>query len=89
VIVGGNVSDSVAQKILRTDPVAHRRTGIICRDPKHGQQPSSPVAPLPTPAQPAAVTAPRLLDRSQIPRTSSYVEIDLKSVASSELSHPR
>ena len=82
VTVGGNVSDSVAQKILPTDPdgriVEPDYFAVIQID---GQQPSSPVGPLPTPAQPAAVTAPRLLrQEANPPGTTLYVEIDLKIV---------
>jgi hypothetical protein len=82
VTVGGNVSDSVAQKILPTDPngriVGPDYFAVIRID---GQQPSSPVGPLPTPTQPTAVTAPRLLrQESNPPWTTLYFEIDLKIV---------
>jgi len=82
VTVGGNVNDSVAQKILPTDPhgriAAPDYFAVIRID---GQQPSDAVGPLPTPAQPAAVTAPRLLrQESDPPGTTLYVEIDLKIV---------
>ena len=82
VTVGGNVSDSVAQKILPTDAngriVGPDYFAVIRID---GQQPSSPVGPLPTPTHPTAVTAPRLLrQESNPPGTTLYVEIDLKIV---------
>jgi flagellum-specific peptidoglycan hydrolase FlgJ len=82
VTVGGNVSDSVAQKTLRADPdgrIAEPDYFAVIRI--EGQRPVTPVGPSPAPTQPDAVAAPRLLrQESTPPGTTLYVEIDLKIV---------
>ena len=77
--VGGNVNNSVAQKTLRTDAngtMAEPDYFAVIRI--DSQQPSPPVVPSPTPAQPGGISPPRLLRReSTPPGTTLYVEIDL------------
>ncbi len=79
VTVGGNVNNSVAQKTLRTDAngaIAEPNYFAVIRI--DSQQPSPPVVPSPTPAQPGGISAPRLLrQESTPPGTTLYVEIDL------------
>ena len=80
--VGGNVNNSVAQKTLRTDAngtMAEPDYFAVIRI--DSQQPSPPVVPSPTPAQPGGISPPRLLRReSTPPGTTLYVEIDLEIV---------
>jgi flagellum-specific peptidoglycan hydrolase FlgJ len=70
-IVGGNVSDSVKQRPLKTDAGGRIVTpGYFSVIRVEGGQPPVPVAPSPTP---------RLLRRESIPPGATlYVEIDLK-----------
>ena len=87
--VGGNVSNSVAQKTVRTDPngriVEPDYFAVIRID---SQQPSTPVVPFPTPPRPA-VGSPRLLKQeSTPPRTTLYAEIDLKIVDTAGITAP-
>ena len=90
VIVGGNVNNSVAQKTLRIDAngrIAEPNYFAVIRIDR--QQPSPVVVPLPTPAQPGAISAPRLLKQeSTPPGTTLYVEIDLKIVDKFGLTAP-
>jgi hypothetical protein len=80
VTVGGNVNNSVAQKILRTDAngrIAEPNYFAIIRVGE--AQPSVPVVPTPLPVTPSAGAAPRLIRRESTPvGTTLYVEIDLK-----------
>ncbi len=90
VTIGGNVNNSVAQKTVRTDASGRimepNYFAVIRID---SQQPTIPVAPLPTPAQPGTVSAPRLLKQeSAPPGTTLYVEIDLKIVDKFGLTAP-
>ncbi|MGH7888564.1 MAG: DUF2272 domain-containing protein, partial [Candidatus Binatia bacterium] len=82
VTVGGNVSNSVGQTPVRTDAngrITQPNYFAVIRI--GSQQPSVPVVPLPTPAQPGAVSAPRLLKQESTPPGATlYVEIDLKIV---------
>lgn len=82
VTVGGNVSNSVAQKTPRTDAngrMAEPNYFAVIRI--GNRQPSSPFVPAPTPASSGAASTPRLLKQeSTPPGTTLYVEIDLKIV---------
>jgi hypothetical protein len=88
--VGGNVSNSVAQKTVRTDPngriVEPDYFAVIRID---SQQPSTPVVPIPTPPRPAVGSPPRLLKQeSTPPGTTLYAEIDLKIVDKAGITAP-
>jgi Uncharacterized protein conserved in bacteria (DUF2272) len=71
VTLGGNVSNSVAQRTLRTDAggrIAEPNYFAVIR--VDGRQPSVPIAPSPTP---------RFLGRESTPPSATlYIEIDLK-----------
>jgi hypothetical protein len=90
VTVGGNVLNSVGQKILRTDV-----NGLIA-EPNYfavirvdSQQPSIPTGPPPTPSPPAGGPAPRLLAHEATPpSTTLYVEIDLKIIDKAGITAP-
>jgi Uncharacterized protein conserved in bacteria (DUF2272) len=88
--IGGNVNNSVAQKTVRTDPegrITEPNYFAVIRI--NGQQPSTPVIPFPTPTRPTAGTPPRLLKQeSTAPRTTLYVEIDLKMVDKAGIKAP-
>jgi len=90
VATGGNVNNSVAQKTVRTDASGRIMEpnffAVIRID---SRQPSIPVVPLPTPAQPGAVSVPRLLKQESTPPGSTlYVEIDLSIVDKFGLTAP-
>src|SRR6516162_2016158 len=78
--VGGNVDNSVGQKILRSDAngrIAEPDYFVVIRIGEG--QPSVPVAPTPLPVTPSAGAAPRLIRRESMPvGTTLYVDIDLK-----------
>ena len=80
VTVGGNVDNSVGQKILRTDANGRMAEPDYFAVIRIGEgQPSVPVAPTPLPVAPSAGAAPRLIRRESTPvGTTLYVEIDLK-----------
>src|SRR5262249_38785257 len=80
VTVGGNVNNSVAQKMLRIDANGRLAEPNYFAIIRVGEvQPSVPVAPAPVPVTPSAGAAPRLIRRESTPvGTTLYVEIDLK-----------
>ena len=89
--VGGNVSNSVAQKTVRTDPngriIEPNYFAVIRID---SQQPSTPVVSLPTPPQPSAGSPSRLLKQESTPPGNTlYAEIDLKIVDKAGITAPR
>jgi hypothetical protein len=88
--VGGNVSNSVAQKTVQTDPngriIEPNYFAVIRTD---SQQPSTPVVPFHIPPQLSAGSPPRLLKQeSTPPGTTLYVEIDLKIVDKAGITAP-
>jgi hypothetical protein len=80
VTVGGNVDNSVGQKILRSDANGRIAEPDYFAVIRIGEgQPSVPVAPTPLPVTPSAGAAPRLIRRESTPvGTTLYVDVDLK-----------
>jgi hypothetical protein len=91
VTIGGNVSNSVAQTMLRTN------AGGLLGDPNYfaviridgSHQPSVPMVPVPTPPTPSTGSVPRLIKQESIPPgTTLYVEIDLQIVDELKITAP-
>ena len=90
VTVGGNVSNSVKQKRLRTDPNGRIAEPDYFAVIRVGEvQPSVPITPPQTPVTPGAVSAPRLVKQESTPAGATlYVEIDLQIVDKFGLTAP-